>query len=186
MTKIPRFLICSGIRCQIFFIVYWFSIEGNNNTRSQIFLGNLKYLVMKLFPDNFLYLAEMHGTVSDRSIHCDIHLSLRGALQRPLPVARVIRGFARSDPVTDHRPHMMKQNSQLKKLELQKFEASINNVEPLTEHKIKSPIKKKENSSNNSPNTSDKTKSSNSETMTNEETLRKELEDAKKRLLSLR
>ena len=65
-------------------------------------------------------------------------------------------------------------------LELAKFNAAIDNVEPLTEHPIKLP--KRKDSSNTKWNTSDNSNTSNRETMTTVEELQKELEDTKKAL----
>jgi len=62
-------------------------------------------------------------------------------------------------------------------LELSKFNASISEIEPLVEHKIKIP-----DTSKKSQNTSDKTNSNNSKTMATEEELQKQLQESKKAL----
>ena len=64
--------------------------------------------------------------------------------------------------------------------QLQKFDAAIDNVGPITEKKIIIP--KKENTSKNKSYTSDKIKTTQPDLMATEEELRKELEDAKKAL----
>ena len=66
-------------------------------------------------------------------------------------------------------------------LELQKFNASIDNVAPLTEHEIKTKKKKKKNSSATDANTSHKKITTSANLMTNEvEVLQKKLEESEK------
>ncbi|MCH9657201.1 hypothetical protein K0U27_00665 [archaeon] len=75
-------------------------------------------------------------------------------------------------------------NTKQCQLELAQFNASIDNVKSITENEIKLPAKEKKekNSSAVPPNTSDNSEPPNQENMSNEEELRKELEDAKKAL----